>query len=241
MQKETNMASILPKTVQDLMDEIYVAVDNDPTNSTNVDDEWTARLRLINMAISNWESQDCYWNELWDTYTHASTVSSATSYPIAAADYRLPGSYMKFTLNGSDTYLEIVHPEEAFKYAKNGAAAVYITGNQRDGFTINLTFTPADGDQYYGSTMSHNYYKSATRMTTTTSDIPEMSDPEYIVNFVAYRKNLYNGRSNVASDYQAAAQRCMDDMISRNDERVNYGSSAIEDIDSIRYNSVMGL
>lgn len=222
------------------MDEIYVAVDNDPTNSTNQDDEWTARLRLINMAISAWEGMDTYWNELWTTYTHGSPVTNTTTYVISAADYRFPGSYMKFSLNGSDTYLEIIHPEEAFKYVNSGVRAVYITGDLGVGFTVNLTWTPASGDGFYGSTMTHNYYKSALKMTTST-DIPDMSDPNYIVNFVSYRKNLYNGRSNVAADYQAAAQTCMDNMVIRNAERINYGSNAIEDIDAIRSNSALGI
>lgn len=228
-------------SVQDLMDEIYVAVDNDPTNSTNQDDEWTARLRLINMAIKSWESEDVYWNELWSTYTHGSTVTTATTYTISATDYRYAGSFMKFSLNGSDTYLEIVEPEAGYKYAQSGSKAVYITGNPSSGWTINLTFTPASGDGFYGATMSFNYYKSATRMSTTTSDKPEMSDPSYIVNYVAYRKNLYNGRSNVAADYQAAAQLCLDNMKARNAMRVPYGNREIDDIELIRSNASLGL
>lgn len=234
------MASTMPMTLQDILDEIYVAVDNDPTNSTTADDEQTSRIRLCNMAIKNWESQDVMWNVLWATYTHGSTVSASTTYTISATDYRFAGSYMKFTLNGADNYLEIVKPEEAFKYALSGSQAVYITGNNKDGYTINLTFTPASGDNYYGATMSFNYYKSATKLSAT-SDTPEMYDPEYIVNFVAYRKNLYNGRANVAQDYLAAAQACMDNMRIRNEMRVHYGSREIEDLDLIRTNSSLGI
>ena len=230
----------VPMTVQDLMDEIYVAVDNDPTNSTTQDDEWTSRLRLINMGIKAWEREDVLWNELWSSYTHSATVSTATTYTISATDYRFAGSYMKFTLNGADTYLEIIKPEEGFKYVQIGSKAVYITGNPSVGWTINLTWTPASGDGFYGATMSFNYYKSASRMAVTT-DTPEMSDPSYLVNFVAYRKNLYNGRSNVAQDYLTSSQDCMDDMKMRNAMRVQYGSREIEDLDLIRNNASLGL
>lgn len=228
-------------SVQDLMDEIYVAVDNDPTNSTNVDDEWTARLRLINMAIKAWEREDVLWNELWSTYTHGTTITAAQAYVIAATDFRFPGSYMQFSLNGANNYVEIVQPEEAIKYSLSGTKAVYLTGNPSVGWTINLTWIPTSGDVYFGSTMSFNYYKSATRMTTTTTDKPEMSDPSYIVNYVSYRKNLYNGRSNVAQDYLSQTQDCMDAMKTRNAMRVPYGSRAIEDLDLIRNNASLGI
>lgn len=227
-------------TLQDILDEIYVAVDNDPTNSTTADDEQTSRIRLCNMAIKAWEGEDVLWNELWTPYTHASTVSAATTYTISATDYRFAGSYMKFSLNGADVYLEIVLPEEAFKYALTGSKAVYITGNPSAGWTINLTWTPADGDGFFGATMSFNYYKSATRLATT-SDTPEMSDPSYIVDFVSYRKNLYNGRGNVAQDYLASATNKLDNMKVRNAMRVQYGSGEIADLDLIRNNAALGL
>lgn len=232
----------VPMTVQDIMDEIYVAVDNDPTNSTNQDDEWTARLRLVNMAIKAWEREDVLWNELWSPSTPGA-VTSATSYPLDVNDFRFAGSYMKFTLNGADTYLEIIKPEEAFKYTANniGSKAVYITGNPSTGYSVNLTWTPSNGDGFFSATMSFNYYKSAKRMTATTTDKPEMSDPSYIVNFVAYRKNLYNGRSNVAQDYLTQTQDCMDSMKIRNAMRVHYGSSELEDVDLVRNNASLGL
>lgn len=234
------MATTVPMSLQDILDEIYVAVDNDPTNSTTADDEQTSRIRLCNMAIKAWESEDVYWDELWSTYTHVSTVSGTTTYTIAAADFRTEASYVKFTLNGSDTYLEMVKPEEGFKYALAGSKACYITGNPSAGWTLNLTWTPVVGDGYYGATISFNYYKSATKMVTT-SDKPEMSDPSYIVDFVAYRKNLYNGRGNVAQDYLASSATKLDNMKIRNAMRVNYGSSEIADLDLIRNNASLGL
>lgn len=236
------MASTVPMTIQDIMDEVFVAVDNDPTSSTDTtQDEWTARLRLVNMAIKAWEREDVLWQELWSTYTHGSTVTAATTYVISATDYRFNGSYLKFTLNGADNYLEIVEPEEGFKYALSGSKAAYITGNPSTGWTINLTFTPTSGDAYFGATMSFNYYKSATKMTTTITDKPEMSDPSFIVSYVAYRKNLYNGRANVAADYQADMINAMDSMKTRNAMRIPYGSREIEDLDLIRNNSALGI
>lgn len=235
------MAATIPMTLQDILDEVYVAVDNDPTSSITVDDEQTARIRLCNMAIKKWEGvKEVFWNELWATYTHAATVSTATTYIISATDYRFAGSYMKFTLSGSDAYLEIVKPEEAFKYALSGSKAVYITGNPSAGWTINLTWTPASGDGFFGATMSHNYYKSATRLSAVT-DKPEMPDPSFIVNFVSYRKNLYNGRSNVASDYRDEMQTSLDNMVVRNAVGVNYSSSEIADLDIIRNNASLGI
>lgn len=233
------MATTTPMTLQDILDEIYVAVDNDPTNSTTVDDEQTSRIRLCNMAIKAWESEDVYWDELWSTYTHGATVSGATTYTISASDFRSEGSYVKFSLNGADTYLEIVKPEDGFKYALSGSKACYITGNPSAGWTLNLTWTPVSGDGFYGATISLNYYKAATKLSATT-DKPEMSDPSYIVDFVSYRKNLYNGRGNVAQDYLASMSQKLDNMEYRNAMRVQFASDEISDLDLIRNNAALG-
>lgn len=234
------MSATVPMNLQDIMDEIYVAVDNDPTNSTTMDDEWTSRLRLINMGIKAWEGEDVLWNELWTPYVATSAINASTTYPIDAGDFRFPGSQMKFAANGSALYADIVRPDEAFKYQQAGAQATFITGNPSDTWAINLTRNPVVGDGYFGSIMSFYYYKSATRLALPTS-VPEMSDPSYLVNFVSYRKNLYNGRSNVAQDYLSAMQTNMDNMKIRNIMRVPYGSSQLEDMDLIRNGTVLGL
>lgn len=234
------MTAIDPFTLQDIMDAIYVAVDNDPTSSLTQDDEYTSRLRLCNMAIATWMRQDVLWNELWKTYTHNATVSSSTI-TLTMTDMRMPGSWVRFQdSNGNIAIrLDVIKPFQAANYTAAGRQAVYFTGNQSAGWTMNFTVTPASGDNVYGNTPIFDYYKSPTRLVNTT-DVPEMSNPFYIVHFVSYRKNLYNGRSNVAQDDLASAQDCMDNMKISNAMNVHYSDQEIEDVEIIRTNSSLG-
>ena len=236
------MAALQTYTVQDLLDEIYVNVDNDPTSSTdNTQDEWTARVRLINSGIREWAKQDVYWNELWTPYTHGSTISASQAYVLTMTDFIFAGSFAAFTLNGNVTYVEIVKPEEAFKFANTGSRACYITGNNAVGWTLNLTWIPAVGDGvYYGATLSFNYYKAPLKMALAT-DKPEMRDPSFLISYVSYIKNAFNGRTTLAEIYQSAMEESMDNMRINNEVRVHYGGEEIEDNDLIRNSAALGL
>ena len=239
------MASLSPFSVQDAMDMIYVAVDNDPASSTDTtQDEWTARLRLINMCIGAWESQDVIWRELWTTYTHGSPISAANqTYTIAATDYRgYDGSFLMFTdpTSGNILTIDVIRQSQVQPATLQGARKAYITGNARTGFVINFTFTLVTGDQLIGRTMSLYYYKSATKMTLPT-DLIEMSDPQYIVNWVAGKKNLFNGRTDIASDYLDSADLCMQNMRIRNEFTEPFADNRMPDVDAVRDGDSFGL
>ena len=225
------------------MDEIYVAVDNDPTSSADsTQDEWVARLRLINMGLRAWERQDVSWNELWTLYTHATAVTTSSSYIMAATDFRfMPGSYLQFKdSNGNYQYMDIIKPDVAQQNIKVGARKAWITGNASAGYTINFTFTPTVTDQLIGMSMSLYYYKSAKKMALAT-DIPEMGDPSCLVSYVAAKKNLFNGRSGIAQDYLSDWQESMDNMRIRNEMTIPYGDNRIPDGDIVRDGDSFGL
>lgn len=230
-----------PMTVQDILDEVYVNVDDDPTSSTTADDEQTSRIRLINSGIRAWERQDVYWRELWTLYTHASTLTGTKTYPIAATDFLQPGSLLYLTdSNNNVSFIDMISPEQAIKYTQNGPQqAAFITGNPATGWTLNLTWTPASGDGTYGLTPSFYYYKSANRIASAT-DTPEMLDPNYLVWYVTAQKHLFNGRTDMAQDAMSQAQECMDNMRIKNELMVNYGDNSVEDTELFRYNDSLG-
>ena len=239
------MASLSPTSVQDLMDMIYVAVDNDPTSSTDsTQDEYVARLRLCNMAISTWESQDVIWRELWTTYTHPTpVVVTAQTYTLTITDYRgYDGSFLMFTdpVSNNIAVIDIIKVNQVQPAVLSGARKAYITGNPRTGFIINFTFPLIAGDQLIGRTMSLQYYKSATKITVAT-DIIEMSDPFFIVNWVSGKKNLFNGRTDIASDYFDGADDCMRKMRIRNEYTEPFADNRMPDVDLIRDGDGFGL
>lgn len=231
----------IPMTVQDIMDQIYILVDDDPTSSTTQDDEWTARLGLINAAIRAWGRQDVLWKELWKLYTHASTITTSTTYPIAATDYLQAGSLLYLTdADGNVSFVDLIKPEQAIKYTQNGPQqAAFITGNPSTGWTLNLTWSPVAGDNTYGLTPSFYYYKAPSTVSATT-DKPEMSDPSYCVWYVTSQKQLFNGRTDLSVEAGSQAQECMDNMRIRNEMVANYEDNAIEDVELFRYNDSLG-
>jgi len=179
---------------------------------------------------------------LWTLYTHATPVSTVATYAISATDFRAyPGSYIMFTdANGNIQYMDIVKPENAIPLIKIGARRAFITGNPSVGYTINFTFTPTASDQLIGLTMSLYYYKSALKMASAT-DKPEMNDPQYLVSYVAAKKNLFNGRADIANDYLEDAQEAMDNMRIRNEFVVPYGDNRTPDVDIVRDGDSLGL
>lgn len=235
------MASNLPYTLDDLQTRIHTLVENDNDTPETTDDEWEIRLNLINQSIGKWEAEDVLWDELWTSYTHGSTVTSATTYSLSSlTDFRFAGGSVQFILNGATTNVEIVSPEQSQIDYDN--KVVWFTGNNKDGWTLNLSWTPADGDGTYGATIKILYYKYATRFTTDslTTAKPEMSDPNYIVYDVAAAKSLMESRNNQFSIYNTEALVRLDKMKQMNEAKPHYQNSKVEDNDSIAYNAVIG-
>ena len=232
---------LVPFTVQDIMNSVYVNVDDDITSATTIDDEWNARLQLINMGIGAWERQDVYWRELWKNYTFPETISSATTYSVSATDFLMPGSLLFCTdSSGNVQILDIIFPQDVIKYVNNGGRAAYFTGNAASGWTLNLTWTPTQGDGIYGTTPSVYYYKSANRVSGPT-DVPEMSDPTYLVWYVTYQKQLFYNRTDMAQDALTQSQESMMNMRIKNELNVNFGSNRIEDPEMWRDGDRLGL
>lgn len=233
------MATNLPYDLQTLQDRIHTLVENDPDTPDTTDDEWTTRLNLINQAIGNWESADILWNELWTTYTHPSVLTGTTTYALSTlADFRFPGGYIRLTLNGITGYIQVIKPSQARQYIDGGGQAAYFTGNNNAGWTLNLTWTPTANDGTLGATLAFDYYKYAIKPSGV-SDKVEMSDPNYIIYWVAAQKNLLESNNNQYSVYDAQATECMDNMRTLNYQLPDYQDNRVEDID-VLHGAVLG-
>lgn len=235
------MANNQPYDLQDLMDRINTLVSNDsdtPTSSEDAD-EWQARLNLIYQAIGVWEDQDVLWNELWKTYTHGSTLSGTTTYALSSlTDFRFAGGYLRLTLNGVTSYVPFIKPHQARTYIDAGKQAAYITGDDNEGYTLNLTWTPTAGDGTFGATVAMDYYKRATIPTATTDEV-EMSSPGFIIFWVAAQKALLEGQRNKYSVYDAQAVEVLDNMRTMNDLLPDYQDNTVENTDAL-HGAVLG-
>lgn len=232
------MATNLPYTLQDLQDRINTLVSNDNDTPTNGDDEWNTRLNLIYQSIGKWESADVDWNELWTSYTHGSVVAAGDrDYVLTLTDLRRPGGWVKLTLNGVDTLIQVIKPGESQKYSN--ARVCWFTGNNVAGWTLNLGWTPTTGDNTVGATISFPYYKYAEKPDAVGEKV-EMSDPNFIVYDVAAVKSLMESKNNLYSVYNTEAQICMDRMRVMNELNPQYQDNTIEDVDAITFGGVIG-
>lgn len=235
------MSSNLPYTLNDLQQRINTLVNNDNDTPASTDDEWAVRLNLINQSIGKWEASDVFWDELWTTYTHGSTVTTATTYTLTMTDLRFLGSRIRLILSGATTYVPVISPEEYEAYAGEARVA-YITGNVSAGWTLNLGWTPVSGDGTYGATIKFNYYKYATEFTTSsaTTDKPEMADPNFIVYDVAATKSLLESKNNQFSIFSTEAQKSLDNMRITNDIKPTDSADVIEDTSATVFGAVIG-
>lgn len=206
-----------PDTLQELQDSINVLVANDNDTPETDDDEWATRTRLIGVAVQNWgTSKDILWEELWATYSSGENViTAATAYPLTTlTDYRFPGKWIRILVGNQTIRVRLIKPSRADAY--QGHRVAYITGSQKAGYTLNLCWNPVDGDGTYGGTFQIDYYKFPTKPAAA-ADKVEMSDPNYIVYWVAAQKALLEGQRNKFSVYDGMATDCMDNMVIMND------------------------
>lgn len=235
------MSSNLPYTLQDIQDRINSLVNDDNETPATTDDEWETRLNLINQSIGKWESQDVFWDELWTTYTHGSTVTSATTYTLTATDLRFLGGQARFILNSQTTYIPVISAEEYQGYAGE-ARVCYLTGNNSAGWTLNLGWTPVSGDGTYGATIKLDYYKYATRFTLSslTTEKPEMSDPNYIIYDVSATKALLDSNNNMYSVFSTDAQNALTNMKVLNDIKPSTNRDVVIDADAVVNSAIIG-
>jgi hypothetical protein len=179
------MAFASQMTLQTLQDNIAVQYTNSTDTPVFNDDDWNLRTALINSAISYWESQEnVEWNQLWTNggTTPTTVTASTTSYALPTS-FRKCGDYVRIILpSGSKATIELIDPKDRDTYINTPTNKAYITGKP-GAYVLNTLWTPATGDAYTGGTWDIDYYKYATSLSAA-SDIPDMSNPMFIVHYV---------------------------------------------------------
>lgn len=229
----------MPLDLEDVQDMINVNVNNDvDTPDPDSDDEWSVRLKLIHLAIGVWEGVDVFWDELWTTYTHGSTVTSATTYTPTFTDFRFAASKIRLVLDGATTFIPLVSPEKAQNF-EAGSRVAYFTGNNKAGWTLNFRWTPVSGDGTYGATIIFDYYKYAFKPELVTDKF-EMSDPNFIVFWVSAQKSLQESQNNKYSIFSGEASRTLEQMKVMNLIGPPESNQINEDLDAINSGFIIG-
>ena len=174
------MAKVI-STLSDCISYVNTLYESDSVAPTAGDEDYTVWTGLINVAINLWEGEEgMLWKELFVKLSSATTgdkttVAGQTSYS-APSDFRFPASgYVWLGTGTTKESYKVIKAEEAQLYENSGDMWCYFLM----GTTKTLEFNP-NLDIEGGMTISYNYYKFATKLTTGTN-VLEMSDPMFAV------------------------------------------------------------
>lgn len=198
-------------TFTDIFEAYYNLYRLEATTPASTDDEYTVALRLANEAISRWAHYDStYWKELFDTLQTSddgtkTLVTSTTTYD-APSDFQEAGGYIKYldSSNNVQSHVPIIEPNEVQFRGQNGTFS-YFTGNQSDGYVLNISPSPSSSNNGMG--IDYVYYRIPLEITTG-SDVPEMSNPWFIVHRMLAMR--FRGSRN---PYYTSALRDSEDML----------------------------
>jgi len=174
----------------EIFQEYYTLFRGQDVIPDSTDPEWKIALNLANTAIRTWDRADgTLWQELFTTATQEGetiTLASGTSQYDGPSNMRIPAKGFRV---GSSP-LATITAGDALNVSSQASVA-YWTGGANKGWTLNIN---GYNGSYDGQVVDFTYYKKPTLMTGANS-VPEMSDPNYIVQkMVALRSsNERNG------------------------------------------------
>lgn len=252
-------------TYGDLINAIQLQALNDPTPPASGSQEYQMYGQMIaNLAIPAWENErGVLWNELWVNQPNYATIQAQTSSTqtfVLPTDFKFIGDgtiWLTYTGGtatqpATRTFPVKMLAERGLNYLQN-QPEFYIYGNPSVGYTLETGWIPKTGDAEIGANISFRYYKTATKPSFDSSgnlsdanDVPEMSDPNFIIYKVAAQVNAANYNMNLYQIFEDKANYALLQMRSANDMASNYMDDYVKDIDGLtgmhssipnRYNS----
>jgi len=195
-------------TEQEIINSVYYLVEIDSEPWTSSDDEYLTARGLCNIAINRWDKyENTVWNDLIVNLTDSDvsllgdkvTVAETYSYD-CPTDFVRPISFVRI---GGELY-DVKKVTEIQSLKDSQAKWVYFTGNIKDGYKINLN---PNLIIVAGEIIEYEYYKKASSFSSTSSE-SEMSDPYFIVYFVA----AHMGDEGINTDYYQMAEARLEQM-----------------------------
>jgi hypothetical protein len=155
--------------------EVQANVDRSSDDIEWDDEDTLIRVQLVNRGIRTWAKDNgTEWVELASPHQDFTIQTGTTS----------------FGLDDEFEFLDGVFDSQGYSLEVKGARQAtrpgqyfYLTGNKSDGYQLNLGWTPNDKDNLVGTTIRVLSYREPVELKRPT-DIPEMSDPGYLVAYV---------------------------------------------------------
>lgn len=205
--------ALAPLQESEIIDLIYSEYENDDDTWSSTSAEYLTARRFCKAAILRWEYlEGMAWPELFVTLTAAAdgtkTITAGTYSYSCPTDMRIPPRVDQDYVRINGEKYTVVAPSTTARLSDNDDNFCYFTGNQKDGFTLNinprLTLTT-------GHTIEYEYYKRATYFTTTTSTT-EMSNPMFLVHSALHKLYRNDGLLNEAREELQIAENILQEM-----------------------------
>lgn len=171
--------------LNDLFQDYYTLYRVEAQIPNSTDDEFVIFQRLSREAINRWANYDnTFWKELFETNQNDGSgdtvlTTNVTEYA-APTNMRSAGGYLRVYDSVSNTTkkrIKIIEPQDV-QFQSDTAHYCWFKGDPNNGFTLMLN--PVPDASLNGLAIDYVYYKKPSYLTTGT-DLPEMSQPEFIV------------------------------------------------------------
>jgi len=191
---------------QNYLQVLYMGNNDTPDVGT---DSWDYRSGLLRTAINMWQAEEgVEWDELWvlnsDGDGDTTTDGTSSTYD-AATDFKKPGGYLYLIdSSGGKTWYKFIKPSDVqVELIQNSSEKYFwITGNERVGFTVNLSDTPVAG-----LTIEYSYYKEAF-VPISSSHIIEMNDAWFAVHMsLSYLQGNAENNDKASLELSVAQQK----------------------------------
>ena len=253
------MSQTQPYTYGTLINQVQLQTLNDPSGAAVGTQEYQTYAQLIaTFAIPTWENErGVLWNELWVEENNYATIVANQPDIALPPDFKfLYGGNVRLTYPGSTASSPIVRAfpvkklEELELNPRQNMGEWYVYGNIQTGFYLRCGWIPQVGAAEIGATVSFRYYSYATTLqlgATSTSpiqnpnDVPQMSDPTFIVDKVSALVSANNFNMQLYQIQEDKANYKLGQMVMANNMAANYMDDYIKDIDGLTGESYRGL
>jgi hypothetical protein len=222
--RRQNMAQVI-SDLDDAIDYINALYESDSTAPTSGDEDYLVWTSLVNIAVDLWENEEgILWKELFvkleDAADGDKTVTAGDYSYVLPTNFRFPASGFVWLGTGTNkTAFQVIKQEDLVLYENDMGNWCYFLMDTTPTLEFNPNCTLTTGD-----TLSYNYYKKATALTTGASTF-EMSDPMFAVYYVLSELKKEEGDTSAA----LIATQKLEGMKTRNSMPTWYQPSQLSD------------
>jgi len=219
-------------TLDGIIQAAFAIKEGDSETIQSTDEDYTLATKYANASINMWFREGgMLWNELWVNLTDSNialngdkaTVDGTLTYD-CPSDMFFPGGYVRLVdSNGNSTYYSVISTQKVQLLDDTSDNVCWFSGNPKTGYDLHFLNDP---DGVY--TITYEYYKTPTELSGTT-DVPEMSDPYFIVWFIVWRLYKNDGLAEEANEAKDIMLGKLSQMKDQNIMPAWYQDNRIED------------